>query len=111
MDKSSHRSRCSGSDLSNPDVDPAVMWAAGTIVGGAGTAGWGGHLNTGELNSPHPAFDNGQGLDYARGAEVHLLVGTHGPARPRYIPDQLSGFATEGDVVANLQAAVFRGEG
>lgn len=103
--------RCVGGDLSNADVDASVMWAAGTIVGGAGTASWGGHLSTGELNSPHPAFDNGQGLDHPRGAEVHLVVETHGPARPGYIADQLHGYATEGDVVVNLQAAVFRGEG
>ena len=103
--------RCAGSDLGNPDVDASVMWAAGTIVGGAGTAGWGGHLSVGELNSPHPGFDNGQGLDHPRGAEVHLVVETHGPARPGYIAEQLHGFATEGDVVANIPAAVFRGEG
>jgi hypothetical protein len=94
--------RCAGGDLSNRDVDASVMWAAGTIVGGAGTAGWGGHLNVGELNSPHPVIGNGQGLDHPRGAEVHLVVETHGPARPGYIPDQLHGFATEGDVVVNL---------
>jgi SAM-dependent methyltransferase len=56
-------------------------------------------------------FDNGQGLDHPRGAEVHLVVETHGPARPGYIADQLHGFATEGDVVANLQFADCRGEG
>jgi 2-polyprenyl-3-methyl-5-hydroxy-6-metoxy-1,4-benzoquinol methylase len=39
------------------------------------------------------------------------LVETHGPARPGYIADQLHGLATEGDVVASLQAAAFRGEG
>lgn len=103
--------RCAGGDLGNPDVDASVMWAAGDIVARDGTASWGGHLWPGKLTAPHPAFDNGQGLDHPRGAEVHLVVETHGPARPGYIAEQLRGYATEGDVVVNLQAAVFRGEG
>jgi hypothetical protein len=74
--------RCAESDLSNPDVDLSVVWAPGTIVGGQGTAAWTGLLSTGELHTPHPAFDNEQGLDHPRGAEIHLIVHTHGPARP-----------------------------
>jgi hypothetical protein len=97
--------------LGQPGADASVMWAAGTIVGDAGTAGWGGHLNVGELKSPHPVFGNGHGLDHPRGAEVQLVAETHGPPRTVYIADQLHGFASEGDVVANLRAAAFRGEG
>ncbi|MEN8238466.1 MAG: hypothetical protein ABFR53_04595 [Actinomycetota bacterium] len=103
--------RCGEADLFVDDADVSVMWGAGTIVGGEGTAGWAGHLNIGELNSPHPAFDNGQGLDHPRGAEIHLVVRTHGPARPGYIGEQLHVFAAEGDVGIDLQAAAFRGEG
>ncbi|MEN8239831.1 MAG: hypothetical protein ABFR53_11610, partial [Actinomycetota bacterium] len=104
--------RCGEADLFNDDVDVSIMWAAGSIVGGQGTANWAGSLNVGELNTPHPAFDNGQALDHPRGAEIHLVAHTHGPARPGYIGEQLHSFAAHGDVLADdLQAAAFRGEG
>lgn len=104
--------RCSGADLGTPEADATVMWAAGSIVGGNGTANWAGRLNVGQLNAPHPAFDKGQSLTDARGAEIHLVVHTHGAARPGYINDQLHSFAADGDLAAaDLQAAAFRGDG
>ncbi len=104
--------RCDLPDLfTGKDIGLSVMWAAGSIVGGNGTANWGGHLREGQLNAPHPGLGSGDGLTDARGAEVHLIVHSHGPARPGYINDQLHSFETEGDTLTDLQAAAFRGDG
>ncbi|MEN8041214.1 MAG: hypothetical protein ABFR95_06880 [Actinomycetota bacterium] len=104
--------RCDLPDLfTGADIGLSVMWAAGSIVDGNGAAAWAGHIREGQLNVGHPMLGNGDGLTDARGAEVHLVVHTHGPARAGYIGDQLHSFETDGDVVADLQAAAFRGEG
>ncbi len=103
--------RCGLGDLFTPAAGVAVMWAAGSIVGEDGTANWAGRLGVGQLSVPHPAFDTGQSLTDARGAEIHLVIHTHGAARPGYISDQLHSFETDGDAIADLQAAAFRGDG
>lgn len=101
---------CDGSDLGNPNVGGTVMWAAGSIVGGNGTANWAGHLSVGELTVAHPGFVfSDQTLTDARGAEIHLVVHSHGEARPGYISDQLHSFWTEGDTLKDQQAAAFPG--
>ena len=105
-------SPCKGSDLGNDDADGTVMWAAGSIVGGNGTANWAGHLSEGQITVPHPGFLlSGRSLKDARSAEIHLVVHSHGPARPGYINDQLRSFWTEGDTLKDLQAVTFLGEG
>ena len=104
--------RCDLPDLfTGEDIGLSVMWAAGSIVGADGTANWAGHIREGQLNVAHPGLGNGNGLTDARGAEVHLIVHSHGAARPGYINDQLHSFQTEGDTLADLQSAAFRGDG
>jgi hypothetical protein len=104
--------RCGLPDLGNDKVGLSIMWAAGSIGGRNGTANWAGHIREGQLNPPHPVFGVGDGLTDARGAEVHLIVHSHGPARPGDIGDQLRSFGTEPpDTLTDLQSVAFRGNG
>lgn len=66
----------------NPDVNPAVQAGGGHVIGASGKASFAGHLNEGQITNEHPAFIGGPGLTDARGAEIHLVVRSHGPVQP-----------------------------
>ncbi len=88
----------------NPDVNPAVMSAGGHVVGGSGRAGFAGHLIEGQITTEHPAFLDGPGLTDARGAEIHLVVRSHGPLVPAEMPGLIHTF--EGGCQVFLDAGV-----
>lgn len=73
---------CAVEDLFVDDVMAAVQSGGGHSVGGSGKAGLAGHLSEGEVTNEHPAFQGGPGLLDARGAEIHLVVRSHGPVQP-----------------------------
>ena len=66
--------------------------AAGAIVGEAGTVGFGAHLRVGDDSRALA----GTGLVAPRGAEVILILKTHGPKIPGLVSDQLRTFAGGG---------------
>jgi hypothetical protein len=76
----------------NPEVNPAVMSGGGNVVGQSGRAGFAGHLNEGQITNEHPLFIGGPGLLDARGAEIHLVVRSHGPMIPGMVRLQISTF-------------------
>lgn len=94
----------------NEDVDPAVMAGGGHVVGASGNAGFAGHLNEGQITNEHPAFTDGPGLTDPRGAEIHLVVRTHGPVIPGLNHDMFNSFEVGCDVndCADLQFAAFK---
>lgn len=63
--------------------------AAGRIVDEDGTAAFGAHLRVGDTSRALA----GPGLVNPRGAEVILVVKTHGPTNPHLLSDQLHTFA------------------
>ena len=67
----------------------SVLHAAGRIVGENGTANYGAHLRVGDTARALV----GPGLLDARGAEMILVLKTHGPKLPRLVPEQLRTFA------------------
>jgi hypothetical protein len=75
---------CLAPDLFNPAVQGDFLYGGGNIVGGSGSSGFGGHLPVGDNSgSGHLEIGTGGlavGLLDPRGAEVHLLVHSHGPA-------------------------------
>lgn len=88
---------CGPADLLLDDAAEAdFLFAGGNIVGNSGRAGFAGHLNVGddsrsafyEIGMPERAL----GLTNPRGAEVHLLLHTHGPAVPELLPSQINSF-------------------
>jgi len=82
---------CGPSDVVNDAAQPDMMYAAGRIASGTGTATFAGHLgvgaNSGSLNAPVglPAY----GLLDPYGAEIHLVVHHHGPKLPGFMPDMI----------------------
>ncbi len=73
------------------------LWGAGNIVGDSGSANFGGHLGVGDASrsgfSEVGMPDRALGLLDPRGAEVHLLLHSHGPAVPgESLPSQLNSF-------------------
>lgn len=106
------QSPCLDTDFGNPATGVDFGYAAGSIVGGQGTATFAAHLNE---NDPDGFLFSGLGLQDARAAEVHAVVRTHGPAVPELINDQLHSFmggcmpgeANEG-LCEDLQAVILR---
>lgn len=79
---------CDGTDLGNPNVAGDVIYGAGHVVGGNGTANFAAHLNEGDSGGslfPQPS----PGLIDAETAEIHIVVRSHGPAIPGMIDEQI----------------------
>ncbi len=110
---------CGLPDLFNPDVRASVMGGDGHLVGESGKSTHAGHLREGEIITFHPAFVGTPGLLDAMGAEIHLVLRTHGPAIPGMIdemrttfeagctPESSAGFGDGPNECADLQAAAF----
>lgn len=104
---------CGADDLSNPAVQGSSLWSAGHVVGRSGKATFGGHRVVGDRADTDKG-EIGPGLLDAHGAEIHLVLRTHGEKIPRMVADQIHSFnggcrpgePNEGRC-ANVQFAVF----
>src|SRR5918994_398750 len=72
--------------IGNPATNSQVIYGGGHVVGGAGHAGFGGHVSTGPL--PDGWFAN-RGLDNPLGAGVHLVLNDHGPVLTDFMPEMI----------------------
>ena len=110
---------CAGPACGVPDVfanrgTPSLRLAAGHVVGGSGIGDFGGHLSAGNTGGPACSSDPatlgicGPGLLDPRGAVVHLVVRSHGPAIPDLVSEQISSFLGGCSInkCANVQAAI-----
>jgi hypothetical protein len=79
---------CGPGDLERPGVKASVLYATGSISGGNGHAGFGARLQVGDTSGA--LF--GPGLLNPRGAEIHLVLRTHGPTVPGMVNEQLRSF-------------------
>ena len=82
-----------------PGPPDDVIYGAGHVVGGNGTAHFAAHLNEGDSGGslfPQPS----PGLIDAETAEIHIVVRSHGPAIPGMIPEQIH--TLEGDCDPNV---------
>lgn len=83
-------------------VEPSCLYADGSLVGGNGHAQFSDRLTVGEARDSCIAFfvdavdgleGDDHGLTNPEGAEVHLVVRSHGPRIPGEVRDQRSSFA------------------
>jgi hypothetical protein len=84
--------RCAEPDLFNPDVEASVQFAAGHIVGSSGGYNVASYLSEGDTSGCAFGSDLCAGLIDADEADIHLVVRTHGPAIPAYLPHQFKSF-------------------
>ncbi|MCJ2531793.1 MAG: hypothetical protein LN413_05760, partial [Candidatus Thermoplasmatota archaeon] len=95
----------------------SIFYAAGHVIGTSGRANYGGYVQAGAHVGQ--AVDGiqllfGSGLTDPRGAEIHFVVRTHGPAVPGFLPAMIQSFnggCDPGDpnegLCTDLQAAAF----
>jgi hypothetical protein len=86
---------CGNDDLTNAAAEPSARFGVGHLIGQSGKGSFGAHIpagNTGEglPAAPPPPF--GPGLLNPLGAEIHLVLRTHGPAAPASLPEQIASF-------------------
>lgn len=112
---------CGADDLRRAGVDAAAGFAAGHVIGNNGKTNFGGHLQVGDISGFVPPDGSapilglppfGPGLLDARGAEVHLIIRTHGTPRPDLglVDDQISSFngACPPNICMNRQASIHK---
>jgi hypothetical protein len=75
-------------------VNTAVGFAAGHVVSPSGKGNFGGYVSVGDPTG----FFIGTGLWDPRGAEVHLVVRSHGQPIPGRVKEQISTFEGGCDV-------------
>ena len=76
-----------GDDEPDPAVAASNLWAAGTLVGADGTASIFGHV---EAGIPPGMVVFGPGLEDPMGAEIHMVVRSHGRALVGNVAEQIS---------------------
>jgi len=79
----------------DPMVDSSVVWATGHVIGGTGAATFAAHL---QVDKPKGQVLFGNGLQNAQGAEIHLVVRSHGQPIPGQVDEQISTFEGGCDV-------------
>ena len=108
---------CAPMDLNNPAVNGSLQYGGGQVVGLNGRADFGGYLAVGDNTGFHllpqfPLMPNpAPGLVNPKGATIHLVIRTHGPASadPTILNQQLTSFGGGCSVnpCSNIQAALF----
>jgi hypothetical protein len=74
----------------DPRVEGTVVYATGHVIGGSGMGNFGAHLSVGDTSGV--LLGVGPGLTNPEGAEIHLVVRSHGPAIPGLVNEQISSF-------------------
>jgi hypothetical protein len=80
--------RCGEGDLFVPSVEASVLYGAGHVIGGSGTAGYGSWIGVGETDGA--LF--GPGLLAPFSADIHLVVHDHGVLSPDQVAEGVHNF-------------------
>lgn len=97
---------CDMDDLSNPEVDASVLYAAGTVVGASGRLNLAGALRVGDADGALAGMGTGTGLQNPAGAAVYLVVRDHGPADPAIVEEQIHTFHVCNPTCTDLQISM-----
>jgi hypothetical protein len=86
---------CMPMDLFNADAKPEMLYGAGSIASGTGTATFAGRTQVGDVSGSvqAPAGLYSNGLIDPYGAEFHFVVHHHGPMIPQFMPDMIQSLA------------------
>lgn len=107
---------CGGPDLPNPAVQAAVIYAAGFVTGLGDSGNISAHLEAGSVPAGADVTPDGTASQLnpgnGFGAEIHVVVRSHGPTTPGSVDQQVGSFNGGCQPVpnvscANKQAAVF----
>jgi hypothetical protein len=88
-------SPCTAADLKNPEVMPDMLGNPGQVIGQDGNASLTGQIAMGNTDHSYISPVMGMppvGLMDPMGAEVHLVLRSHGPAIPGMVDEQTSTF-------------------
>lgn len=116
MDGGTLISLCGLPDLANAAAEPTAVWGAGHVVGAGGVVTFGGRVAVGDASGCDALgrLPCGGGLTDPAGAEIHLVVRTHGPAIPELVNEQIHSFnrgceagEPNAGLCRNLQFAAF----
>jgi len=98
--------RCGPGDLppfgGDGSAEPSLVYATGHVIGGSGSANFGGHLGVGDTSGA--LF--GPGLIDPLGADVHLLIRDTGPRDQGIVAAQIHSFDVCDPVCTNVQFSV-----
>ena len=87
---------CSDLDIGNPDVAADVMYVTGKVIGRSGRGNFAGHKsigdNSGSIFLADAPLPPAEGLLNPMGAEIHLVVHSHGPKLSEYMPAMIKTF-------------------
>jgi hypothetical protein len=97
---------CDMDDLSNPQVDASVLYAAGTVVGAAGRLNLAGSLRVGDADGALAGMGTGTGLQNPAGAAIYLVVRDHGLADPAIVEEQIHTFHVCNPTCTDLQISM-----
>lgn len=84
--------RCGEADLVRPAAEASALFAAGGVAAGRGDGFFGGRLTVGDLRGCQAELPCRAGLTNPAGAEVHLVVRSHGPVIPDRVDAQITTF-------------------
>ncbi len=94
MDGTTVISLCGVADLLNNRGEPTALWSAGHVVGDSGQATWGGRMAVGDTSgrTERGQLVHNNGLTDPQGAEIHLVLRSHGPMIPELVNEQIHSF-------------------
>lgn len=89
--------KCGFLDLFDPDVNAAVAYAAGKVVGQNGVGNYAAYLSAGPVRNQVILGDEESPLDNPLGADIHLILHPHDANAPDYpsIGQELHHFGCE----------------
>ncbi len=87
---------CNDFDIGNPEVAADVMYTTGHIAGRSGIGNFAGHRsigdNSGSIFLADAPLPPPEGLQNPMGAEIHLIVHSHGPKISEFMPAMIKTF-------------------
>ncbi len=94
MDGATVISLCGVADLLNNRGEPTALWSAGHVVGDSGESTWGGRIAVGDTSgrTERGQLLHNDGLTDPQGAEIHLVLRSHGAMIPELVNEQIHSF-------------------